>query len=469
MKFLDRFKYTIIQQPDAIAFIHREEMMTYRSLDLLSDDLAKKIAGLNKPLIVYGHMSKWMIVGMLAALKAGIGYVPIDISIPKERIDKIIESVQPEMLFATEKLDTQVSVIVPEEIQEASYEYHGIDDEDIAYTIFTSGSTGMPKGVQILSRSLDEFTQWMVSLYDKQEHNYWLNQAPLSFDLSVMAVYPALATGSTLVMIDKEMIKKPVGIYETLQKYPMSAWVSTPSFMEMCLMLPEFDSHHHPNLKYFYLCGEALKHKTAQNLKSKFKESHIYNTYGPTEATVAITGIEVTEQVLKTFNPLPVGYARPGVTLSLHDDELHIHGEAVSTGYVNAPDKTEAQFYNNGERSYRTGDKGRIEDGLLFIDGRIDFQIKLNGYRMELEEIEHVIAEQSGIKGCIVTPVEKQGKVQYLIAHIVTDNFDEALMKDALKTVLPEYMIPRKFNVIERIPMTANGKVDRKALLGDSK
>lgn len=117
---------------------------------------------------------------------------------------------------------------------------------------------------------------------------------------------------------------------------------------------------------------------------------------------------------------------------------------------------------------YKTGDKGRIEDGLLFIDGRIDFQIKLNGYRMELEEIEHVITEQQGIQGCIVTPIEKQGKVQYLVAHVITSSFDENELKEQLKTVLPEYMIPRKFNVIEQLPMTANGKVDRKALIGEN-
>lgn len=467
MDFLKRFEQVVNQQPEKIAFIHREETMTYRALDLLSDNLGQKLLNSKKPLIVYGHMSKWMLVGMLASLKAGIGYVPIDVSIPRERIDKIIDTIQPEFIFATEVLATSIQTITPSDVKEEPYNLPGLQADDVAYTIFTSGSTGMPKGVTILSESLNEFTEWMTSLYGLQEENYWLNQAPLSFDLSVMAVYPSLATGSTLVMIDKDMIKKPIDIYETLKQYPISAWVSTPSFMEMCLMLPEFDAVHHSNLKYFYFCGEALKHKTAESLKSKFNDSHIYNTYGPTEATVAVTGLEITEEVLRKYNPLPVGYARPGVTLSINDDELHIHGNAVSTGYVNAPDKTAAQFYQDKERSYRTGDKARLEEELLFIDGRIDFQIKLNGYRMELEEIEHVIAEQEGIKACIVTPVEKQGKVQYLIAHIVEINFQEALVREKLKNELPEYMIPRKFNVIDQIPMTANGKVDRKALLGE--
>lgn len=468
MKFLNTFRSLVETQPDAKAFIHRDETMTYRVLDALSDDLGEQIKQSNKPLIVYGHMSKWMIVGMIGALKAGIGYVPIDISIPRDRIEKIFETIQPELIFATEQIETDIKVIRPDDVSESSAQFDGITNSDVAYTIFTSGSTGMPKGVEILGESLDEFIDWMTSLYVRQEENYWLNQAPLSFDLSVMAVYPALATGSALVMIDKDMIKKPIGIYETLKQYPMSAWVSTPSFMEMCLMLPEFDMAHHENLKHFYFCGEALKHKTAENLKSKFKESHIYNTYGPTEATVAVTSIEITDEVLSEYNPLPVGYARPGVSLSINDDELHIHGKAVSIGYVNAPDKTAAQFYNNGNRSYKTGDKGRIEDGLLFIDGRIDFQIKLNGYRMELEEIEHVITEQEHIQGCIVTPVEKQGKVQYLIAHVITSSLDENELKEQLKSVLPEYMIPRKFNVIEQLPMTANGKVDRKALIGEN-
>lgn len=469
MDLLKRINEITETSPDKLCFIHRDETMTYGELNGYSNDLAEKLKHSNKPLIVYGHMSKWMIVGMIAGLKSGLGYVPIDTSIPMDRVEKIIEKVQPEFILGAAPITFDgIETIQPETLKMSDLKFDGIKEEDVAYTIFTSGSTGMPKGVSILMASLNEFTEWMNRLYVNQEENYWLNQAPLSFDLSVMAVYPSLVTGSAIVMIDKEMIKKPAMIYETLNKYPISAWVSTPSFMEMGLLLPNFDEAHYPNLKHFYFCGEVLKHKTAQSLFNKFSNSAIYNTYGPTEATVAVTGIQLTKEIIEAYNPLPVGYARDNVTLSLTDEsELVIAGKAVSIGYVKDEEKTKAQFYtDNNVRHYKTGDKASIQEGLVFINGRIDYQIKLNGYRMELEEIEHTITELDGVAQAVVTPIEKQGKVQFLIASVVlNDNtVDEASIKAALQTKLPEYMIPRKINITDIIPMTPNGKIDRKQL-----
>ncbi|WP_414047815.1 D-alanine--poly(phosphoribitol) ligase subunit DltA [Macrococcus equi] len=469
MNILKRITHYANTTPDRICFVHRNEQMTYLELELLSNGLSKLIEESYKPLFVYGHMSKWMIVGMIAGLKSGKGYVPIDTSIPYERIQKMIEVIQPEFMLDTELLSPEFNgtLIRPDMIHK-EVEYAGeIAPGDVAYTIFTSGSTGTPKGVEILASSLDDFTLWMESLYEGQNENYWLNQAPLSFDLSVMAVYPSIATGSTLVMVDKDMIKKPIEIYQALKQYPITAWVSTPSFLEMCLLLPEFEQEKHPNLKYFYFCGELFKHKTAQTLLNKFSESTIYNTYGPTEATVAVTGIQVTQNILDEYNPLPVGYARPGVELMITDDsEILIKGDAVSIGYVKSPEKTASHFYEEDNiRVYRTGDAGIIKNELLFVNGRLDYQIKLNGYRMELEEIEHVITELEGISQAVVTPIEKNGKVSYLVAHVVkSESIAMETIKQSLLSKLPTYMVPKKFIEHEHIPMTPNGKVDRKQL-----
>ncbi|UTH14390.1 D-alanine--poly(phosphoribitol) ligase subunit DltA [Macrococcus equipercicus] len=470
MNFLTQLSHHTTDKPDSLCFIHREERMTYEELEQLSNGLAAMVVESRQPLVVYGHMSKWMIVGMIAALKAGIGYVPIDTSIPDERVAKILQKIEPEYILVAEPLEvaTEARLIEPGQWPDRAEFIKDVQPEDIAYTIFTSGSTGMPKGVAIKYKSLDDFTDWMVSLYGASEKNYWLNQAPLSFDLSVMAVYPALASGGTLVMIDKEMIKKPAEIQQQLTEYPISAWVSTPSFMEMGLLLPQFSQETYPNLRYFYFCGEALKHKTASQLKNNFADAFIYNTYGPTEATVAVTSVRVTDELLAKYNPLPVGSPRPKTTLSLSEEgELLIHGDAVSAGYIKEPEKTAQQFFKaDGERSYRTGDKAEIKDGLWFINGRIDYQIKLNGYRMELEEIEEQLTKINGIRQAVVTPIEKNGKVQYLVASVSAEADDQLAqtVKQQLKSTLPEYMIPRKIRVVDSLPMTPNGKVDRQRI-----
>lgn len=470
MKFLEKLAQHTKNKPDAISFIHRDERMTYKELDEYSDGLAAKIADSSKPLVVYGHMSKWMIVGMMAGLKAGTGYVPIDTSIPDERVREIIQTIEPKYILTSEVLHIETSAerILPGQWQ-TDIDLNQVSRlGDVAYTIFTSGSTGNPKGVMIKYKSLDDFTDWMLSLYEAPTDNYWLNQAPLSFDLSVMAVYPALASGGTLVMIDKEMIKKPAEIHQQLSEHPIAAWVSTPSFMEMALLLPAFSEITYPNLKFFYFCGEVLKHKTASQLNNKFNDASIYNTYGPTETTVAVTGVKITDDILEQYNPLPVGAPRPKTSLSLSEEgELLIHGDAVSIGYVKEPDKTARQFFEqNGERVYRTGDKAEIKDGLWFINGRIDYQIKLNGYRMELEEIEEHLTKIIGVRQAVVTPIDKNGKVQYLVASVVADYEGDIVhyIKDSLKNVLPEYMIPRKIRSVESLPMTPNGKVDRKLI-----
>lgn len=475
MTTLDRLKQS---QPNAIAVRHVDESLTYEALALESDKLAQWISKCDKPIILYGHMSPYMIVGMIAAIKAGCGYVPIDTSIPEDRVRMIINKVKPDFIFDTSEglpISTDADIITEKALQDAGNvdPFEGrMQLEDCVYTIFTSGSTGEPKGVQIQYDSLLEFTEWMLDLNQAGEQRNWLNQAPFSFDLSVMAIYPCLMSGGTLNLVDKEMIRKPKLLNDMLTSVEMHVWVSTPSFLEMCLLLPTLSGEHFPELKQFFFCGEIFAHRTAKALVSRFPEATIYNTYGPTEATVAVTSIAITPDVLEQYNPLPVGEARPGVTLStLECGELVIEGKAVSLGYLENPEKTEAAFNFDGpERRYFTGDRGKQEGTQWFIQGRIDFQIKMNGYRMELEEIETQLRQTKLVRDAIVVPVEKNGKVVHLIGAIVSDETIEDAhaasneIKEELKSCLPEYMIPRKFTWLEQLPMTPNGKLDRKAI-----
>lgn len=467
--------------PERVAVRHKDEELTYQQLMDESSKLAHLLQDNHKPLIVYGHMSPYMLVGMIGAIKAGCGYVPIDTSVPSERVNMIINKVQPDIIFNT--TDTQLNYSNIQELTIQSIQ--GSDNPtlfdsqmgltDVVYTIFTSGSTGEPKGVQIEYASLIEFAEWMVSLNESEGSQEWLNQAPFSFDLSVMAIYPCLTSGGTLNLVDKEMINKPKLLNEMLVNTPINAWVSTPSFMEMCLLLPNLNESSYPSLNHFFFCGEILPHRTAKALLDRYPSAVVYNTYGPTEATVAVTGIKLTPEIIEAYNPLPAGVSRPNTSLFTTDEgELVIKGNSVSLGYLDNKEKTDAVFnFEDGLRIYHTGDKAIEKDGQWFIQGRIDFQIKLNGYRMELEEIETQLRQSEFVRETVVVPVYKNNKVIHLIGAVVpTEEVKDDLemtrqIKSELKSRLPEYMIPRKFVWMKQLPLTSNGKLDRKQVAED--
>lgn len=467
--------------PERVAVRHKDEELTYQQLMDESSKLAHLLQDNHKPLIVYGHMSPYMLVGMIGAIKAGCGYVPIDTSVPSERVNMIINKVQPDIIFNT--TDTQLNYSNIQELTIQSIQ--GSDNPtlfdsqmgltDVVYTIFTSGSTGEPKGVQIEYASLIEFAEWMVSLNESEGSQEWLNQAPFSFDLSVMAIYPCLTSGGTLNLVDKEMINKPKLLNEMLVNTPINAWVSTPSFMEMCLLLPNLNELSYTSLNHFFFCGEILPHRTAKALLDRYPSAVVYNTYGPTEATVAVTGIKLTPEIIEAYNSLPVGVSRPNTSLFTTDEgELVIKGNSVSLGYLDNKEKTDAVFnFQDGLRIYHTGDKAIEKDGQWFIQGRIDFQIKLNGYRMELEEIETQLRQSEFVRETVVVPVYKNNKVIHLIGAVVpTEEVKDDLemtrqIKSELKSRLPEYMIPRKFVWMKQLPLTSNGKLDRKQVAED--
>ncbi|MCJ1662566.1 D-alanine--poly(phosphoribitol) ligase subunit DltA [Staphylococcus sp. NRL 16/872] len=469
------------KNPDRIAIRHKEDELTYQQLIDESSKLAHLLQDTQKPLVIYGHMSPYMLVGMIGAIKAGCGYVPIDTSVPQERVQMIIEKVQPQFILNTSEetlenhSEQEITINDIQQSENPTIFDSQMSPNDVVYTIFTSGSTGEPKGVQIEYASLVEFAKWMVSLNESNEPQEWLNQAPFSFDLSVMAIYPCLTSGGTLNLVDKEMINKPKLLNEMLVNTPINAWVSTPSFMEMCLLLPNLNGNNYPSLNHFFFCGEILPHRTAKALVDRYPNAVIYNTYGPTEATVAVTGVKITTEILEQYNPLPVGVARPNTSLSTTDEgELVIKGNSVSLGYLKNKEKTEAVFnFEDGIRTYHTGDKAVEKDGNWFIQGRIDFQIKLNGYRMELEEIETQLRQSQYVRETVVVPIYKNDKVVYLVGAVVpTDAVENDLemtraIKSELKSRLPEYMIPRKFVWMEQLPLTSNGKLDRKQVAKD--
>jgi D-alanine--poly(phosphoribitol) ligase subunit 1 len=499
MKMLNTIRDFAISHPETSAFISPNKVITYDELWKNSDHVAAYLLNLNltnsSPVLVYGHMEPEMLVSFLGSVKAGHPYIPVDTSIPLERIEKIAESSHTELIInvSNQTLTLEFANIPMVSMEEIMLKTQSkinissdswVKENDNYYIIYTSGSTGNPKGVQISANNLQSFVDWMLTDFPIGEKLCFLNQAPFSFDLSVMDLYPALSSGGTLFAITKEMIAKPKILFEALAVSGVHVWTSTPSFVQMCLMDPSFNETLLPNLTVFLFCGEILPNAICQQLMERFPKAKLYNTYGPTEATVALTSVEVTKKMLDQYSSLPVGKVKNDSRILLLDEdgnqvtngekgEIILIGPGVSKGYLGQPELTKKAFSTiDGQQAYRTGDAGFMEeDGLLFYKGRMDFQIKLHGYRMELEEIEYHIAKSQYVKTVVVIPIYQHDKIEYLSASIVPEkhHFEKeyqltSAIKKELTEVLPSYMIPRKFTYHNELPMTSNGKVDRKKI-----
>jgi D-alanine--poly(phosphoribitol) ligase subunit 1 len=478
---LDRIAHWVQSTPDRPAHASGGRILTFAELGARSDALAAWIQtelGDNRsPIAVRGHKEPEMLIAFLAAVKSGRPYVPIDSSIPEQRAQKIIDA------------SGAAKTLTPETIarlgdEPAPAPRLRVEANDPFYILFTSGSTGEPKGVIITLANLTHFVNWMIAeqrFTDAGE--VFLNQAPFSFDLSVMDTYLSLITGGTLFSITKDHVANMRTLFGALRTSDVTTWVSTPSFAAMCLVEKSFAKPMLPRLRRFLFCGETLPNETVAQLLDRFPKAEVWNTYGPTEATVATTSIRVDRAVLNEWNPLPVGAVMGGSVILIRGEdgkampedergEIVIAGPNVSPGYLGRPDLTERAFFiHNSERAYRTGDWGRQRGGLIFFEGRMDNQVKVSGYRIELGDLEANLRALPGIADAVVLPVGEGTRVESLAAFVVQSadeggsDFERATrLKTALAERLPTYMVPRKFHFMDAFPMTANGKADRRAL-----
>lgn len=498
-KYPDRAVYCV-EIPERSLGGVKKYSLCWKDLENDSNRLASYLENTlssKNPIIVYGHKSPYMIVCFLACVKSGRAYCPVDISVPQSRAEAIIREVEPEIILATEEFSIEnenilslpsiISIIQREE--KAIHKWNPVSAEDIFYIIFTSGSTGTPKGVQITRSCLDHFISWAVTLGNgaaEDTHYTFLNQAPFSFDLSVMDLYLALYTGGTLWALDKRVQSDMKLLLGSLKNSDADVWVSTPSFADVCLSDKQFSQELLPGLKQFLFCGETLTNQTVSRLKQAFPNTEIVNTYGPTESTVAVTKIAVSPEVNERYQPLPVGKEKERTWILIWDQdgcpvpegekgEIVIAGDTVSAGYWKNETLTGEKFgtveiEGKSCRFYRTGDQGYKKDGLLFYSGRIDRQVKLHGYRIEIDDIENNLMKLPDVRQAAVFPVYRDGKVRSLTAYVsvrkrIEDGFKASQeIRSLLAQYLPEYMIPKKIVFLEQFPMTNNGKLDRKAL-----
>ena len=481
MNLLDQIDHWALAAPNAIAHISGDKRLTYGELrrrsDALAADLTKRFGNDRSPIAVLGHREPEMLIAFLGAVKSRRPYVPLDTVLPQQRIDKILAISRPALLLTPEdvtKLSSPAALAPATRAQR----------DDPFYILFTSGSTGEPKGVIITLGCLEHFVAWMC-----EEQKFvplcetFLNTAPFSFDLSVMDLYCSLTTGGTLFSISRDLVANPKMLYRAFGNSGATTWVSTPSFAHMCLVEEKFAEGMLPRIRRFLFCGETLVAQTAARLLERFPRTQVWNMYGPTEATVATTSVRLDGSTLENYSALPVGRAMPGTdvfvvnrageTLPANErGEIVIAGPNVSPGYLGRPDLTTAVFFEHcGRRAYRTGDQGRFRDGLLFFEGRMDSQLKLSGYRIELGDVEANLLALPAVRDAVVTPVIKNGAAQSLAAFVVLSSQTERShfeltqsLRQQLAQRLPVYMLPRRFVFRDAFPLTANGKVDRARL-----
>jgi D-alanine--poly(phosphoribitol) ligase subunit 1 len=481
VNLIEQIDHWALAAPKAIAHISGDRRLTYDELHRRSDALAahliKRFGNDRAPIAVLGHREPEMLIAFLGVVKSGRSYVPLDTVLPQQRIDKILAISRPALLLTAKDVAKLSS-------SAADAPAIRVKRDDPFYILFTSGSTGEPKGVIITLGNLEHFVAWML-----EEQKFillgetFLNTAPFSFDLSVMDLYCSLATGGTLFSISRDLVANPKMLYRALGNSGATTWVSTPSFAQMCLVEEKFREAMLPRVRRFLFCGETLAAKTAARLRERFPRSEVWNMYGPTEATVATTSVRIDHSILEKYSALPLGRAMPrtdvfvvngaGESLPANErGEIVIAGPNVSPGYLGRPDLTATVFFEHCDRrAYRTGDQGRFRDGLLFFEGRIDSQLKINGYRIELGDVEANLLALPTVRDAVVTPVIKNGAAQSLAAFVVLSSQREAShfelsqsLRQQLAERLPVYMLPRKFVFRDAFPLTANGKVDRARL-----
>ncbi|CAE6854194.1 AMP-binding protein [Paraburkholderia nemoris] len=447
------------------------------------------------PVIIRGHKEAAFFVAMVGALLLGAPFVPVDTIYPDERMQRIASTLGAQMYFDAHEsrfvsLNGQGVRTRSEAAEGASASATAstsavsalasappaLREKNLAYVLFTSGTTGEPKGVQIGRESVTALTDWMAADFALGDAPVFLNQAPFSFDLSMYEVFGTLALGGTVVLASRALTAQGAAFLTTLARHGMTTWVSTPSFAQQQLLNPQFSQDGLPALRTFLFCGEVLPVALARQLRQRFPSARIINTYGPTEATVATTWIVVDDAVLTHHARLPIGHAKRDAEVFVDAGELCIAGAHVMRGYLNREDLNAARmFTHNGQRAFRTGDLGAIDsDGLLFCHGRIDDQIKMGGYRIELMEIDAALRALPGAASAAAVPLRRpDGSVARVVAFVATGN-DDVRLPDALhdwKTLLaarlPSYMIPSELLACRSLPVSVNFKIDRAQLAQD--
>ena len=484
----DLFAQQVAPQPNAIAVEFGAQRLTYKELDSQSNRLAQRLCSLGVgPGTLVGiclERSAQIPVALMAVLKAGGAYIPLDPQYPRERVAFMIEDSRAAVLITETHLLNSLPgrlpsvVCVDRDRESLSREVnkpplHRVTSSDLAYVIYTSGSTGKPKGVEISHRAAVNFLSSMRLEPGFSQNDRLLAVTTLCFDIAGLEFYLPLTCGGTVVIAPREALTDGAALTDLLATSKISIMQATPVTWRLLL---ESGWQGIRGLKI--LCGgEGFPRELADRLLQTGAE--VWNVYGPTETTIWST----VQRVEKGVGSVPIGRPIANTQVYVLDagrhpvprgvtGELYIGGDGLARGYLNRPDLTADRFVANpfraGERLYRTGDLARfLADGTLECLGRVDNQVKLRGFRIELGEIESALEQQTDIRQAVVMVREDVPNDKNLVAYLITQPGaarDSKDLRDALSARLPEYMVPSRWVFLDAFPLTPNRKVDRRAL-----
>lgn len=486
------------QQPQQPAIISPKLTLTYAELDRLSNYIGIQLRDLGvrpNQLVAVVMQKGWeQLVAVLGILKSGAAYLPIDPSLPPERLNWLLNNaevvialtqpwLEPTLNFAPQikwlTIDDQtLRVFAP--LRENLPPIQ--TPEDLAYVIYTSGSTGTPKGVMIDHRGavntvLDINQRFKVTSEDKV-----FAISSLSFDLSVYDIFGTLAAGGTIVIPDAQGTRDPAHWLDVLQREQVTVWNSAPALMKLLVEYAGDRTEHLPSsLRLVMMSGDWIPVTLPEQIQSLGNDVQVISLGGATEASIWSIFYPIAK-VDPTWTSIPYGKPLSNQSFHILDEalqprpvwvpgQIYIGGIGLAQGYWRDATKTAASFIQHpvtGERLYRTGDLGRyLPDGNIEFLGRIDFQVKIRGYRIELGEIETALQQHPAIRAVAVSAVGKQRDDKQLVAYIVLEQ-EQAItsieLRNYLQQKLPEYMIPSLFMFMDSLPLSSNGKVDRRAL-----
>ena len=498
----EAFQERAAERHNAIAINLAGQAMTYRELDERSNQLAARLRRLGvrpeTPVALYLDRSLELVVAILGVLKAGGCYVPIDLAYPKERVIFMLEDAAPPVLLTQKRLAVSLPANAATVLcldsdwptisaESASPKPSGAAAGNAAYIIYTSGSTGKPKGVVVTHRNVLRLLEQTAHWYHFNSQDVWPLFHSYAFDVSVWELWGSLLHGGRLVIVPYLVSRSPAGFYQLLAREGVTVLNQTPSaFRQLIWAESNAPARLKLNLRFVICAGEALE---LQSLKPWFdihgdQQPVVVNMYGITETTVHSTYRPITRKDLDGAVGSVIGVPIPDLQIYLVDDQLNpvppgvvgeicVAGEGVARGYLKRDELTAQRFLANpfsatpGARMYRSGDLARLTDtGEMEYLGRMDHQVKIRGFRVELGEIESALNRRPDVRECVVLARDDGEGVQRLDAYIVPKSAppNVTALREYLGQIIPDYMIPARFIFLDQLPLTINGKVDRRAL-----
>ncbi|MGP6459925.1 non-ribosomal peptide synthase/polyketide synthase [Pseudomonas parakoreensis] len=486
------FEAQVARRPWAPAVVADEQQLTYAELNARANQLARHLrelgVGPDARVAICVERGLDMVVGLLAILKAGGGYVPLDPAYPLERLAYMLEDSAPLAVLvqgSTRSLLGDVSVPV---IDLDQPHWQALPTENLslaeltpqhsAYVIYTSGSTGQPKGVINEHRGVVNRLLWMQDAYQLTASDTVLQKTPFSFDVSVWEFFWPLMTGARLVMARPEGHKDPQYLSEIIEREHITTLHFVPSMLDV--FLAHADTARCSSLRQVMCSGEALPGSVVRRFKQQLPGSQLHNLYGPTEAAVDVTAWNCAGPLESTPDNTPIGKPIANTRMYILDaqqqpvphgvvGELYIGGVQVARGYLNRPELNAERFlddpFQSNGRMYRTGDVARyLADGNIEYLGRNDDQVKIRGLRIELGEIQARLTQIDGVQEAAVLAREDVPGDKRLVAYYTGARLETDVLRSHLLENLPDYMVPAVFVHLDRLPLSPNGKLDRKAL-----